>query len=232
MRNFWDRRASEDAFFFVDNRLEYGSPDLERFWLEGRRDLDRLLGSLGVSIEPGDVVVEIGCGVGRLTRHIAARAAEVVAIDISERMLQVAREHNGHLRNVRWLHGDGRTLAGVEDGSADVCVSHVVFQHIPDADITLAYVREVGRVLRPAGCAALQISNDPGVHRRARARSVRGRIRAALGRGPLGQEEPEWLGSAVDLGDLEAAAAEGGAVLERVVGAGTQFCLVRLDRLG
>ena len=35
MAAFWDARAREDAFFFVDDRLDYGSPDEERFWTGG-----------------------------------------------------------------------------------------------------------------------------------------------------------------------------------------------------
>ena len=34
---FWDERAREDAFYFVDSRLDYGDPDVERFWAGGAR---------------------------------------------------------------------------------------------------------------------------------------------------------------------------------------------------
>lgn len=231
MRSFWDRRASEDAFYFVDNRLKYGRrPDMRRFWSEGQRDLDRLLGLLELTVRPTDVVVEIGCGVGRLTRHLAARAAEVVAIDVSGRMLAIARKQNPGLPNVRWLLGDGQSLVGVEDASADLCLSTVVFQHIPDPEVTLAYVREAGRVIRPGGRGAFQLSNDPRVHRPVRRSRLGALARAAVGRLPGGQEAPEWLGSAVRLDALEAAAADGGMELQRVVGAGTQFCLVRVGK--
>src|SRR5579863_4963608 len=112
MGRFWDRRAEEDAFFFVDNRMPYRRPDLERFWADGERDLDALLSALGVSVGEGDTVLEIGCGVGRLTRVLSARAASVSALDVSARMLELAREHNPSLANVEWLLGDGSTLAG------------------------------------------------------------------------------------------------------------------------
>jgi SAM-dependent methyltransferase len=229
MRRFWDRAADEDAFFFVDNRLDYGRPDLERFWAVGERELQELLDAVAApSPGPDDDVVEIGCGVGRLTRALAKRARTVRALDISERMLALAREHNPDLGNVEWVHGDGASLAGVEDASADACVSHVVFQHIPDPAVTLAYVREIGRVLRPGGWAAFQLSNDPSVHRPRG--GFRVRARALLGRGPRGQGNPAWLGSAVDLEDLRQAADTGGLALERVVGEGTQYCCVLARR--
>ena len=231
MPSFWDRRADEDAFYFVDNRVEYGDPDLDRFWQGGRENLDRILEQLGVRLARSDRVVEIGCGVGRLTRVIAERAAGVRALDVSERMLERARELNPELANVSWILGDGRSMAGIEDASADACVSHVVFQHIPDPAVTLGYVREIGRVLRPGGWAAFQVSNDPSVHRPP---GARGRLSAWLGaltgRGPRGQTNPAWRGSAVELDDLRSTAEASGMDVERVVGAGTQFCLVLTRR--
>jgi SAM-dependent methyltransferase len=234
MRRFWDRRAREDAFHFVDSRLPYGHPDPERFWGEGERDLATLLDIAGVAIEPGSRVLEIGCGVGRLTRGLAARAGEVIALDVSAEMLARARGHNEELANVTWLLGDGSTLAGVEDSSIDGCVSHVVFQHIPDPAVTLGYVAEMGRVLRSAGWAAFQVSNDPRVHRaehhNSTAQRLLRRVRAGAGRAPRGVDDPAWLGSAVDLGELERTANDAAMQIEHVFGAGTQFCVVRARR--
>lgn len=231
MREFWDERARENAAFFVDNNLDYAHPDMDRFWDEGRRGLDLLLGTLGVAVTSDDHVVEIGCGVGRLTRVLSERAAAVTAIDVSREMLDRARELNPGLDNVQWRLGDGRSLAGVADACADACVSHVVFQHIPDPRVTLGYVREMGRVLKPGGWSAFQISNDPDVHRRrASPRQWAGAVRAALGRAPRGQAHPAWRGSAVDLADLDRAADDGAMDVERVTGSGSQFCLVLTRR--
>jgi SAM-dependent methyltransferase len=232
MGSFWDERAEEDAFFFVDNRLDYGNPDLPKFWAEGRRDLDLLLDAVGERLEPTDAVLEIGCGVGRLTRGLAARAESVRAVDVSARMLELAREHNPELGNVDWILGDGATLEPIESASVDACVSHVVFQHIPDPAITLGYIVEIGRVLRPGGWAAFQISNDPDVHRR---RPLRARLKLELmalaGRAPRGQEDSRWRGSMIELDDLRAAAANGSMRVERVIGEGTQLCCVLTRRV-
>ena len=139
-----------------------------------------------------------------------------------------AREHNGGLDNVEWVHGDGLTLGGIADGSADACLSWVVFQHIPDPEVTLGYIREVGRVLRPGGWAVLQVSNDPEVHR---ASGWRDRALALLGRGPRGLARPEWLGSAVDLDRVREAARDGGATLAGVEGEDTQYCVLLLRKV-
>jgi SAM-dependent methyltransferase len=198
---------------------------------DGEGDLDRLLSALGTSVDPSDRVLEIGCGVGRLTRVLSDRAESVLAVDVSERMLEIARQHNGGLENVEWILGDGSSLAGIASGGVDACVSHVVFQHIPDPAITLSYVREIGRVLRPGGWAAFQISNDPTVHRRGSWPLAAWRaVLATLRRAPHGQQDRRWRGSMVELSALRAAAADGSMQIERLIGEGTQFCCVLTRR--
>ncbi|HVE69669.1 MAG TPA: class I SAM-dependent methyltransferase [Solirubrobacteraceae bacterium] len=230
-QRFWDEAARENALFFVDNRLDYRDPDLDRLWAGGVEAVDSMLGAVGLTVAPEDVVVEIGCGVGRLTRVLAERAARVVALDISAEMLDRARELNPQLENVEWRHGDGASLAGVPEASADGCFSHVVFQHIPDPAVTLTYVREMGRVLRPGGWSVFQLSTAPVHHRPGDLRGrVAWRARALLRRGPRRQEHPAWLGSCVSVEELGAAAAAGGMLVERLVDRGTKFTTVLLRR--
>lgn len=229
MERFWDARAREDAYWFVDSRLHYGSPDESAFWAGGVEALDRLLGALGAELSPGDVVVDIGCGIGRLTRPLAARTRQVIAIDVSSEMLDEARRLNPGLEGVEWVHGDGESLRPVGDASVDVCVSHVVFRHIPDPEITLGYVREMGRVLRPGGFAAFEVSNRAMSHR-PRAMPMRERVAGLLGRSPRGVTDDPWLGSHVELDAIERAAHGAGLSVKRVTGEGTEFCGVLLER--
>src|SRR5687768_5995636 len=105
MRRFWDRRARENPWYFINNTLSYARPDLEKFWASGEDDLLMLLDTLGAEIEPSDHVVEIGCGAGRMSRAIAKRAASVTALDVAPRMIEIAREHNGDVQNVEWVVG-------------------------------------------------------------------------------------------------------------------------------
>jgi ubiquinone/menaquinone biosynthesis C-methylase UbiE len=61
-------------------------------------------------ISPGDEVLDIGCGTGLTTREAARAAAPgcVVGVDVSERMLERARQLTaaGRLDNVRYEPGD------------------------------------------------------------------------------------------------------------------------------
>jgi SAM-dependent methyltransferase len=131
------------------------------------------------------------------------------------------------LKNVEWLLGDGTSLGGVDDDSADACLSFVVFQHIPDPEVTLGYIREVGRILRPGGWAVLHVSNDPAVHRTGGCLAA---LRTLIGNGPRGMTRPEWLGSAVTFERVGQAAGEGGTKVEGVNGEGSQYCFVLLRK--
>jgi SAM-dependent methyltransferase len=230
MQRFWDERAREDALFFVDNRLDYGDPDMESFWAGGEQGVAATLEATGMEVAPADAIVEIGCGVGRLTRALAARGREVWAIEVSPEMLELARGYNEQLTNVHWTLGDGESLEGIADGSVDGCFSLVVFQHIPDPQVILGYVREFGRVLRPGGWAAFQVSNDPSVHNPSRFVRARAAAASLVRRGPRGQTDPAWLGTAIDLDELTETAEAAGLKIEKVAGAGTQYCLVGARR--
>jgi SAM-dependent methyltransferase len=229
MERFWDARAREDAFYFVDSRLRYHAPDETAFWAGGEQALEAMLTALGVRIAPGQVILDIGCGLGRLTRPLARGAERVIALDVSAEMLSRARQLNPDLDNVEWLHGDGTSLRPIPDASVDVCVSHVVFRHIPDPAITLGYIREMGRVLKPGGFAAFELSNDPAAHQR-HGPGKRARVAALIGRSPKGQGHDAWLGSCVELDAIRTAASGAGMVVERTVGESTEFCGVLLRR--
>lgn len=227
MARFWDARAREDALYFIDNTLAYKGADRSRFWQRGEEELNSLLGAVRATLNPDDDVLEIGCGIGRMTRAVSRRVRHVTALDVSTEMLARAKESNTELTNVAWLRGDGTSLRGVADSSVDACVSHVVFQHIPDPEITLGYIREMGRVLRPGGWSAFQISDDPAIHRwRWDSNQWKVRISSLFGRAPRQQSHPAWRGSRVELGRVRTCAREGGMDVERVAGEGTQLCFV------
>jgi ubiquinone/menaquinone biosynthesis C-methylase UbiE len=135
-------------------------------------------------------------------------------------MLDHAHAANPDLGNVTWVHGDGTTLAGIDDASADGVFCFVVLQHVPDSEVILGYVEEMGRVLKPGGWAAFQFSNDPQIHR------PPSRTRALLDRSARRQKDPAWVGSAVDLSDMRGTLDSSGLRVERLLNEGTQFCLV------
>jgi SAM-dependent methyltransferase len=221
---YWDERARENALYFVDNEIGYDDPDTDAFWSRGEQVVERMLGMVELTVGADQTVLDIGCGVGRLTRALASRAGRVYGLDVSREMLELAKRHNPELENVEWLHGDGAGLTVLSDSSVDGCFSHVVFQHIPDPEITLSYVREMGRVLRPGGWALFQVSSDPSAHRKPT--RLRERAKSILGRGGGADQDRAWWGSAVEMGALRAAAADGGLAVEQVFDEGSQYTTV------
>lgn len=233
MREFWDARAREDVRYFINNTLPYGKSDPEKFWSTGEDDLVAVLKAADIELAADDHVIEIGCGIGRMTRAIRARAGSVTALDVSTEMIDRAREENADRDGIEWMVGDGVSLRPIPDASADAVISHVVFQHMLDPEMTLGYVTEIGRVLRPGGWAAFQVSNDPDIHKGRRRKPLAAfwwRLRIALGQAPYGQDDPAWLGSSIDLDELRERAEAAGSEVERIVGEGTQYCFVRLRR--
>jgi SAM-dependent methyltransferase len=233
MRAFWDARARENAMYYIHTHLDFRRPDPAAFWESGVDNLDRTLALFGDRIGPTDRVLEIGCGVGRITRAIAERAGLVVGLDVSAEMIRRARAALSDLTNVELVLGDGRGLSGLPDAAFDAVYSFLVFQHVPDPAVVCAYVRDIGRVLRPGGWTLFQVSERPEVHRPESypmLRGLRARLRQWAGLAPRGGLAPQWLGAAVDRADLLGAIADGGLVLDGTVGDGTQFCFVRAHR--
>lgn len=219
--------------FYIHSQLDFNDPDAAEFWESGAHNLDATLEPFDARFTGSERVLEIGCGMGRITRAIAARAASVVGIDVSAEMVERARQALADLANVTIELGNGQDLSGFDSASFDAVYSFIVFQHIPDPAVTCEYVAEIGRVLRPGGWAVFQISDQAEIHeRRYYTRGLHLRQRAArmLGRGPRGCLEPQWLGSAVPRADLLAALERGGLDLVKTVGDGTQFCLVHVRR--
>jgi len=152
MRADWDRRARENAPFYV---CTTAAESPESFAASGKRDLaEKVLDGLDVS--PRWRVLEIGCGVGRLLVPLSTRVAHVVGVDISEEMLRRAGEHCALLRNVELKHTDGR-LDFLPDGAFDFVFSHIVFQHLPRKAYAERYFREAFRVLAPGGTFRVQV---------------------------------------------------------------------------
>jgi 16S rRNA (adenine1518-N6/adenine1519-N6)-dimethyltransferase len=66
--------------------------------------LARIVDAAG--LDAGDAVVEVGAGVGNLTRLLAERAGQVLAVEVDERLVELLREEVADLPNVSVLHDD------------------------------------------------------------------------------------------------------------------------------
>ncbi len=92
---------------------------------------------------PG-VTVDLGCGSGELARLLAEHTSQLVCVDQSPNMLDLAREQCP-LADFRIGSVEHLPLSEAE---ADTVVSSMVLHHLPDPD---GSVREIARVLKPGG---------------------------------------------------------------------------------
>jgi ubiquinone/menaquinone biosynthesis C-methylase UbiE len=104
----------------------------------------------------GDVrgrrVLDVGCAAGAMSALLADRGAAVVGVDVSERLVEIARRDLGdraefHVADV------GSPMPFLEDESFDLVTASLVLHYLRDWAVPL---REFQRVLRPGG--ALLIS--------------------------------------------------------------------------
>jgi SAM-dependent methyltransferase len=192
-RRFWDAKARENAYWYVSSYGPYVERDLADFWNSGALIWRDLRSALDYRPRPTDVLVEIGCGVGRLTRAMAPEVGRIDALDLSAEML--ARAKTLALDNVCFRQSDGRSLAGLPDDYADLVVAYCVFQHLPSEDVLGGYVREMIRVARPGGTVAFTLTPrtwQTPLESLFRARRwVKERL---SGGGPRGLYQRAWLG--------------------------------------
>lgn len=105
----------------------------------------------------GGNVTEIAPGHGRMTQFLSVLAGKLTVIDLNPNCIHATRQKLGNHVDT-YLVGDGKTLAGVQDGSQDLVFSFDSFVHM-HANVTAAYLKEVYRVLKPGGRAWIHHSN-------------------------------------------------------------------------
>ena len=109
--------------------------------------------------EPGERVLDVGCGTGHLTASLAERGAEVLGIDASGEMIETARENYPDLA---FEHADAREFT--TDRGFNAAFSNAALHWIPadDHDAVLGTVRDA---LRPDGRFVAELGGRGNVQR-------------------------------------------------------------------
>ena len=108
-------------------------------------------------LAPQARVLDFGCGIGRLLVPLADRVQGVVGIDVSARMVEVARRRAADHPRVEVRACSGFDLADFADEAFDLVCAADSFPYVTEAGPSLARAlfSEVRRVLRPGGHLAL-----------------------------------------------------------------------------
>ncbi|HEV7653134.1 MAG TPA: class I SAM-dependent methyltransferase [Mycobacteriales bacterium] len=139
----------------------------------------------------GGRAVELGCGTGVQTAMLADRYDEVLAVDLSDPMIEFARRHRPR-PNVTYRQQDLRTVEPAADGRFDLVFSAYTLHHVAELESALHRIRSL---LRPGGRALLvDLVDDRSPVPRA---WFRGRAWRTFGADLRGRRRP--VGPAVEL---------------------------------
>ncbi len=213
MKRDWDYRAKENAKWFINTfKLDQsdeefystGEPEVEKFILSDPiLNNDRNLKSLRL--------LEIGCGIGRMTKRLAQAFAEVHATDVSAEMIIQARRKFQDDNNIFFYETNGFDFSGLPSDHFDIIFSVYVFQHVPSVDVIHCNIRDACRVLKPGGVFKFQTSGitTPDFEK---------------------IQKDTWTGAPFTETDIRRAARENGVRLVSIDGLGTQYCWTILHK--
>lgn len=142
----WDEMAKQNAKHSI-----YATSDEERFEKGGKADADRMR----QWITPESVVLDVGCGIGRVEKYLAPHCRAIHAVDVSKEMLRQAKEHLSGIENVFFHHTSSIDLSFADDEMFDFAFSLLVLQHMEKEDAYLSLC-EIYRTLKEGGRAYIQ----------------------------------------------------------------------------
>jgi SAM-dependent methyltransferase len=148
----WNRHAQQDP---RNATAAHDSSDWEAYWRSGHRDFDLVLSmARAAGMEAFECAVEIGCGLGRLTRVAGITFNRVVGLDIAPEMLAIAQRESA-APTITYAPINVSLTMPVAASSADLVFAWTVFRHVSKR-IFSHYLDESYRVLRPGAYLAFE----------------------------------------------------------------------------
>lgn len=168
---FWEAAAQRDPLWAIlsDSTKKGRRWTTGEFFETGRREISLLmyqLRQLGHTPVAGRAL-DFGCGIGRLSQALGAYFAEVVGIDVSPTMIQLAERANSARDRVRYVLNRTDDLQRFASGSFDFIYSDIVLQHLPP-ERAQGFIEEFVRLVKVGGIVVFQITS----HRRSRAEAL------------------------------------------------------------
>jgi SAM-dependent methyltransferase len=141
--DYYRARAVEyDKWWNREGRFDRG-PEANTRWFAETTELERVL----EQFDPRGDVLELACGTGLWTRHLAKFADALTAVDAAPEVLAINRARVGDA-SVRYLEAD--LFAWAPEDTYDACVFAFWLSHVP-AERFPAFWEMVARALKPGG---------------------------------------------------------------------------------
>jgi len=124
---------------------------LDEEWYDGRKSAE----CVRPYVSRDSVVLEIACGIGRVSRFVAPHCRHLSCADILEEALREARRNLAVFDNVSFHEINGYDLRGFGTEEFDCVYSFTTFFHF-DFELVVHYFAEMGRVLKPGGIGLIE----------------------------------------------------------------------------
>jgi ubiquinone/menaquinone biosynthesis C-methylase UbiE len=158
MKYDWNSRARENAKWYI-NCFAWNQSD-EEFDSTGQLEVERLILTDHLLTKElpfkSQRLLEIGCGIGRMTRPMAGTFREVHAVDVSGEMIEQARERLRGFKNVYLHTSNGLDFSMFPNNYFDLIFAAYVFQHVPSQEVIVSNILDACRVLKPGGLFKFQ----------------------------------------------------------------------------
>lgn len=100
-------------------------------------------------------ICDLGCGEGHLARKLAEKGARIVGIDLSEQLLEIAKQRTNS-DNIRYIVDDAHELVTQAEKTFDIVVSNLALMDMSNLDGVYMAVR---RVIKPSGYFIFSITH-------------------------------------------------------------------------
>jgi len=160
----WDKLGATEPYWSIvtqpQNYMAEFDQNREQFFVSGNSTCQNFLATLrrcGINPAQLDTCLEVGCGVGRVTRYLASAFSKVIAADISSKHLALAQAYLAEkdVQNVELLHCQKIEQIG-QLPQVDAIMSVITLQHNPPPVMAWMLSTLISH-LRKGGVAYLQI---------------------------------------------------------------------------